>query len=249
MCWGLAASATMVAAGTATTIYAARRLVPTAIWMTLGYFTLMEALQTAGYMVANACGTPANQVITLLSYFHIVFQPFFINAFAMQLIPGEVSKKISIGVYCLCFASAAFMLIQLYPFEWAGTCGAGQPLCGNELCLRYGTWHIAWDIPYNGLALKADDFFGVNWGFPTYMLAVFLLPVLYGSWKFVVFHALVGPIIANQLTDDINEAQAVWCLFAIAILLFALFPLLLRQFRVGHWLLWPSSWTAPLARG
>ena len=237
----------MVATGSATTVYAARSGLPPAIWMTLGYFTIMEGLQAAGYWVADACGTPANQLITLLSYLHIVFQPFFINAFAMQLIPGEISKKIRIGVYCLCLGSAAFMLLQLYPFDWAGTCRIGQPLCGSELCLRSGTWHIGWYIPYNGLALNVDDFFGINWGFPTYMLAVFFLPLLYGSWRFVIFHYFAGPVLAHQLTDSVNEAPAVWCLFSIGILLIVLFPVLLRQLRVDHWIFWPTSWTAPIA--
>ncbi|MEL6418044.1 MAG: DUF5765 domain-containing protein, partial [Pseudomonadota bacterium] len=41
----------MVGLGTAATVAAARRGEPKAIWLTMGYFTAMEALQAAGYRV------------------------------------------------------------------------------------------------------------------------------------------------------------------------------------------------------
>ena len=93
MCWSLSVSTGMVIVGAAATVYTARKGQPAAIYLTLGYFTIMEALQAAGYLVVNACGLAANQVLTLLSVLHITFQPFFVNAFAMELIPGEVRRK------------------------------------------------------------------------------------------------------------------------------------------------------------
>jgi hypothetical protein len=244
MCWSLTVSAAMVAVGSAATVYTQRRGLPRAIWMAIGYFTLMEALQAAGYFVVDACGAPANRLITILSYLHIAFQPFFINAFAMYLIPDQISKRVRVTVYCLCSASAAFMLLQLYPFSWAGSCRIGEMLCGSELCLRSGEWHIAWDIPYNGLATKFYDLLGINWGCPTYALTAFMLPVLYGSWRFPIFHYLAGPVAAWTLTRDVNEGPAIWCLFSIGIILIPILPVLMRQFRVEHWCLWPESWTA-----
>jgi hypothetical protein len=243
MCWSLTASLAMVAVGSATTVYALRRGVPTAIWATVGYFAIIEGLQAAGYYVADACGTTANQSITALSFLHIVFQPFFINALAMQLIPDPITERIRVAVYCLCTASTVFMLAQVYPFEWAGSCRIGQALCGSELCLRSGEWHIAWDIPYNGLARPFDDIIGANWGFPTYMLTVLVLPFLYGSWRFAIFNLFAGPVLANVLTRSVNEAPAIWCLFSIGIILIAISPILLRQFLVERWFLWPKSWT------
>lgn len=242
MCWSFTASAGMVVAGTAATAWSIHKRQPAVIPATLGYFTAMEALQTAGYLVIGACGTRANQVITVLSYLHIVFQPLVINAFAMHLLPQGVTQRIRWLVYLLCAASSAFMLVQLLPLDWAGQCRIGQPMCGAQLCLRAGSWHIAWDIPYNGLTKGLDTFTGHAIGFPTYILAVFVLPVLYGAWRFTLFHALVGPILAFHLTQDVNEAPAVWCLFSIAILLVALLPGLLRQFTVERWILWPAAW-------
>lgn len=248
MCWSLTASATMVAAGSAAAIYTVHKRLPPVVPATLGYFTVMEALQTGGHLVVGACGTPANQLITLLSYLHIVFQPFFINAFAMQLLPEGVRRRIRSSVYGLCAVSSAFMLAQLVPWDWAGACRIGQPLCGPELCVRQGSWHIVWDIPYNGLTTKIDDLIALRIGFPTYMLTVFAMPIVYGAWRFTVFHVLAGPVLASLVTSGINEVPTVWCLFSIAIIVVALVPGLMRQLESNRWYLWPKGWILPAPR-
>lgn len=232
----------MVGVGAVATGVLAARGDPKGIWLTLGYFTIMEGLQAAGYSVIDQCGSPSNEAITLASYLHIVFQPFFINAFAMELLPSPVKIRIRRVVYLCCAISSAVMLAQLYPFAWAGSCRIGVPLCGNELCLVSGEWHIAWNIPYNGLLLPLEDILGVYSGFPTYIAVAFLLPLIYGAWRFVMFHALAGPILAAMLTDNLNEQPAVWCLFSIGILLIALSPLIRGKFETRSWWAWPRSW-------
>ena len=62
--------------------------------------------------------------------------------------------------------------------------------------------------------------------FPSYFLAVFVLPLVYGAWRFVMFHALAGPILAASLTTDPNEMPAIWCLFSIGIILISLSPMI-----------------------
>lgn len=242
MCWSATVSISMVGIGAVVTGVAVSRGQPRAIWLTLGYFTVMEALQAAGYAVVDQCGTASNQAITLLSYLHIVFQPFFINAFAMELVPGPVKARLRRGVYLCCAASSAVMLAQLYPFEWAGSCRPGAALCGAELCLASGEWHIAWNIPYSGLLLPLEDALGIHSSFPTYLLAAFVMPLAYGAWRLVIFHALAGPILANALTANPNEAPAVWCLFSIGILLIGMSPLIRRRFETTAWWAWPKSW-------
>ena len=242
MCWSATASITMIGIGAVATGVTAARGEPRAIWLALGYFTIMEALQAVGYAVVDQCGTTSNEAITLLSYFHIVFQPFFINAFAMELVPGPVKARLRRAVYLCCAASSAMMLAQLYPFEWAGTCRLGESLCGAELCLVSGEWHIAWNIPYNGLLHPLADVLGFHSGFPTYMLVAFVVPLAYGAWRFVIFHALAGPILASFLTANPNEVPAVWCLFSIGIILMGLSPLIREQFKTTAWWVWPKSW-------
>jgi hypothetical protein len=247
MWWSASASVTMVALGGGAAAIAVYRRQPAGIWAPLVYFTLMEGLQAVGYAVVDACGTSANQAVTLLSYLHIVFQPFFVNAFALELLPAPVKARLKRGVYACCTLSAAVMLAQIAPLDFAGACRLGDPLCGEALCLVSGNWHIAWNIPYNGLLLPLEDALGLHSGFPSYLLTVFLLPLFYGAWRFVLFHALAGPILAQLLTDNPNEAPAVWCLFSIGILLMSLSPFIRRGFETGNWPAWPKSWRDPLS--
>lgn len=235
MCWGEGASVAMVGIGAAATGIAISRGMPRAIPTALGYFTVMELLQASSYGVIGQCGTPANETLTLLSVLHIVFQPFFINAFALELVPNPVRSRMQVAVYIVCAISAVIMLLQLYPFVWAGSCRVGTYLCGSTLCTVPGEWHIAWNVPYNGLLLPLEDAVGFHAGFPAYIIAVFLLPLMYGAWRFVLFHALMGPILARLLTSDPNEIPAIWCLFSIGIVLVAMSPTIRGQVESRSW--------------
>jgi len=221
----------MVAVGSVAVVVTARRGMPVMVPVALGYFAAMEALQVAGYAVADQCGSAANETVTLLSILHIVFQPFIINGFAMAMVQRPVGPGMRVVVFTVCALSAAVMLLQLYPFDWAGSCRPGDSLCGQALCTITGTWHIAWDVPYNGLMLWFGEASGMKWGFPTYILSIFALPLVYGAWRFAVFHLLIGPVLASQLTDAPNEVPAVWCLLSIGIGLLSLSPWLWRRFE------------------
>ena len=78
-------------------------------------------------------------------------------------------------------------------------------MCSHtQTCAYRGQWHIGWDILLNG--------FNERW-----MLVHprgFAVPVLYGSWKWSLYHYLVGPFMASITTSDVNERPAVWCLFS-----------------------------------
>jgi Family of unknown function (DUF5765) len=219
MCWSGEASATLAAIGLGTTAYAAYRKEPLQLWICLGYFSLMEALQAYTYTVIQQCGNPANQVATLLGYIHIAFQPFFINAISLYFIPQHVARRVAPAVYIICFAGTVTMWVQSYPITGAGTCQIGLPLCADNLCSVHGNWHIAWNLP---LTRWYQDWFLFkpvlkNFYVP-YAFAAFALPILYGSWRMTVYHFLLGPMLAEQLTNNPNEWPAVWCLLSIGIL-------------------------------
>lgn len=226
MCWSATASIVMVAAGGAATAVTYLKGEPRAIWATIGFFTAMEALQAAGYAVVDQCGSPANTTITALSYLHIALQPLFINAFAMIIAPIPPDRRVRRWVWGVAGLASALLLLRLVPLPAFGTCAPGEVLCGPAWCLRSGDWHIAWEVPLNGLPATL----GLPLQFPAYMLAVFVLPLAYGAWRFVLFHALVGPALAWSLTRDANEMPAVWCLFSIGILATSLSPAL--RYRV-----------------
>lgn len=235
MCWSVEASVAVAVFGTAATGVAKARGQPFAIWGTLGYFTFMELLQVAGYQVVDDCGTTSNSGVTLLSYLHIVFQPIVINAFAMELVPEAVRLRVRKWVFGLSAGSACVMLAQLIQWPALGECTAGSPLCAGNLCTVSGNWHIAWNIPYNALMVPLDRSLGVQSGFPTYMAAVFLLPLVYGAWRFVLLHMLTGPMLAWALTSNPNEMPAVWCLFSIVILCIGLSTRLRRSVSAKRW--------------
>lgn len=222
MCWSIEASVLMTGIGAAASVWSWRRKDPKPIWITLGYFTAMEALQVSGYAVLNQCGTTANEAVTLASYLHIAFQPIVINAFAMELVPEPVKQRVKGWVYLICAFSVAVMLAQLVPWSFAGNCRPGSPLCASNLCTVSGNWHIAWNVPYNGLLLPIENALGLHAGFPTYMIAVFVLPLVYGAWRFVLMHLILGPTLAWSVTDNPNEMPAVWCFFSVLILVLGL---------------------------
>lgn len=222
MCWGLTATAAMTAAGVGAIAVSLKRHDAPAIPLTLTYFTIMEGLQFAGYLVIDTCGTPANEIITYLSMLHIVFQPLVVNAFVMHLTPNPLRPCVRAAVYGVSAFSAVIMLVQLYPFEWAGECRLGAVLCGTTLCTASGDWHLAWHVPYNGLLEPIRELIGRGGSFPTYTFAVFVMPVLYGAWRFAFFHAIAGPILASNLTTNVNEIPSIWCLFSIGILLISI---------------------------
>lgn len=244
MCWSMEATVAMVATGTVATAVTIRRREPPAIPLVLGWFTLMEALQVAGHATVGQCAAPANQATALLSYLHIAFQPFFINAFALCLVPAPVRRGVRMAVWIACGASAAVMLLQAYPFAWAGACRAGTVLCGPGPCVVPGEWHIGWSIPRNDMLAMVSDLPIIANGFPTYIATAFLLPLLYGAWRFVLFHALVGPGLASMLTATANEMPAIWCLFSIGIILASLSRPIRAGLETRSWFLWPASWRA-----
>lgn len=241
MCWSVEASVGMVAIGAIAATVTYRRGEPPAIWLTLGYFSIMEALQVAGYGVVDQCGTTANTSVTVLSYLHIALQPLFINAFAMELVPAGVKRRVQSWVFAACAVSSLVMLAQIIPAPQLGACHPGSALCADRWCTVSGDWHIAWDVPYNGLLVRVEQTFGIYSGFPTYMASAFILPLFYGAWRFVIVHAIAGPILAASLTTNPNEMPAIWCLFSIAILLISLSPLVKRAMSTTRW------WGRPVA--
>ena len=202
----------------------ARRGDPVAIWGTIGFFTVMEGLQAAGYAVVDQCGNSANRTITQLSYLHIALQPLFINAFCMAIAPRAVSLAGRRWVFGLAALASVLMLLRLVPFDWAGACQPGDVMCATAWCLVSGEWHIGWEVPLNAVWSSSLDVFSIRLQFPPYLAAVFLMPLFYGCWRFVLFHALAGPVLATVLSSNPNEMPAIWCLFSVGLLLIGLSP-------------------------
>jgi hypothetical protein len=221
MCWSGEASTTLAIIGLATAAWSAKKKAPSVLWLTLGYFSLMELLQAFTYSVIDQCSLPSNQLLTLLGYLHIAFQPFFINALSLHFLPKEKRARLVVPVYTICFIATLVMLLQLFPFSWAGVCQPGQPLCALNLCSVSGNWHIAWNVPLNGLSFTVGSY-TIGAYLAAYFVAGFIMPFIYGIWRGTIFHLLVGPGLAMLTTDNANEWPAVWCLLSIGIVMLIL---------------------------
>jgi hypothetical protein len=232
MCWSGEASAAIATLGVGCAGYLIKKKQSPLLWAPILYFVLMEALQAYTYSVIDKCGLPSNQIATLLGYLHITFQPFFINMFSLYFIPKDIAKKVAPWAYALCFAAAILMLVKLYPFAWSPQCQSGiRPMCGGFICAFHGNWHIAWQMPINTVL---DHI-------PGYLIVGFIMPALYGSWRFTLFHLLLGPVLARLTTSDLNEWPAVWCLLSIDLMLIATNRHIRRWLTVKSWIFWPKS--------
>lgn len=250
MCWSGEASAGLALMGFVTTAYSVVKKDSPQLWVCLFFFSLMELLQAFTYTVIDLCDSPLNQLLTLLGGVHIALQPFFINLISLYFIPKEISNKICHFVYGLCIICPIAFVIHIYPFSWAGTCQIGRLLCGDMLCSVSGNWHISWLLPLNGIGNglfildNISNYSNLNISsfikdatFP-YLLCVFILPILYGSWKITFFHIILGPVLASLTTNNINEWPAVWCLLSIGIILVIIKTPFRRILHVKYWFWW-----------
>src|SRR5262249_60921659 len=114
-------------------------------------------------------------------------------------------------------------------------------------CPVRGNWHIAWLVPTNGMCISFAH--GLPHGFPSYFLVGFVLPILYGSWRMTLFHAMLGPWLAALTTNNVTEWPAVWCLLSIGLLTIAGKTPVRPVLPVRRWWLWPPSWGGSAALG
>lgn len=232
MCWSETATWSMVGIGSVATAIAWYREEPPAIWGTIAFFTMMEALQVWGYRVIDQCGAAPNAAVTLVSYLHICLQPLVINIFCMALVSPSVTPRMRSVVLGLSGLASLTLLARLIPAPWLGICPPELPLCGTELCTISGSWHLGWTVPLNNL-FSLQAWFGAMGQFPDYMLAAFLLPCLYGAWRFALFNGAMGPVLSSIVTTDPHEMPAVWCFFSVGIVILGLSPAF-RQRLQGH---------------
>ncbi len=210
---------------------------PKEIYLPTAYFVLMEGLQAVTYLVVDDCGNANNVLLTRLAILHISFQPFFINMLGMEFIDPAVKKRIKGWVYLLCAVTAVFCVGRMFPFfDLFGRCELGLALCSHtQTCAYRGEWHIGWNVVMSGL----------NEGWGWYIFSAFLVPVLYGSWKWSGYHYVVGPFAASLTTTDVNERPAVWCLFSTCIIALLVNTRLRGYIYVKRWLTWDYLRGAP----
>jgi hypothetical protein len=171
----------------------------------IGYFSLMEILQYFQYQVIDDC-TDYNEMLTLLGYLHICFQPFFVNIwlFAFARNPPFVFLYLSLVAGVLLASRVLFVKDD----ELCN--GKQEPLCGPKTCSFSGERHIAWNV-----RLRAP---GKYWFTPSIGLHFFMwvAPALVlFQLKPLVALLVTGPYL-GLLTQNIHEQPAIWCYTSIS---------------------------------
>jgi hypothetical protein len=219
MCWSGEASFTLATVGFAGAYLSARYKHPTARWLPLAYFSCMEALQGFTYMWIGKCGNDYNTVLTILSYIHIAFQPFFINMFALSFKPQAWKHWGMIASACT-LSTMVMLSMLMFPGFPANCSPPDQTICGAVTCSYHGNWHIAWMLQLSNLD---PHYF-------SYIFVAFVVPLFYGAWRVVLYHALFGPLLMFLLSSNKDEQPAIWCLLSIGILLATHIP------AISNWL-------------
>ena len=240
MCWSGPASATIAVIGFGMTASLIRSGEKKELWLFLLYFSLMELLQATNYIYVNQCSLFSNKILTFLGFAHAAFQPVVLNMAAMHFIPERVRVRIAPCVYTICCIGTVLFLLKAYPFAFTRLCAVGEEiLCGMNACTYRGNWHIAWQLPLNNILSQPLVVLGTAfmYGLHTkvYIFNAFILPCLYGSWPFVVFTLLAGPLLAYLSTDNINEFPTIWCLYSLEIMLVIIKSPLRKYFYVQNW--------------
>ncbi len=230
MCWSGEASAAIAIGGLTSAWYLKKRGNPAEVYIPTAYFVLMEGLQALTYLVVGECGNAYNTVFTQLAIAHISFQPFFINMLGMEFIDPRVKARIAKPIYFICALTAVACLFRMVPaFDMFGRCELGTPMCSHmHTCAYRGEWHIGWEVLLNGF----------NEGWNWYVVTAFVVPVLYGSWKWSLYHYMVGPFLASLTTADVSERPAVWCLFSTCIIALLVNTRLRNYIRVKRFPTW-----------
>jgi hypothetical protein len=230
MCWSGEASAAIALGGFTSAYFLKKKGEPKEIYLPPAYFVLMEGLQAVTYIVVGDCGNAYNVWLTRLAMAHISFQPFFINMLGMEFIDKAVKQRIKPYVYGICALTAIACLTRMIPaFDLLGRCELGTPMCSHlQTCAYNGEWHIGWDVLLNG--------FNERWRW--YVVTAFAIPIVYGAWKWALYHYLVGPFLASLTTTDVSERPAVWCLFSTCIIALLVNSRLRNYIYIKRWPTW-----------
>ncbi|NOQ16448.1 MAG: hypothetical protein GQ581_05270 [Methyloprofundus sp.] len=211
--------------------------------MTLAYFSLMELLQAFNYTTLGTVD-PNNALYAFLGYIHISFQPLFITWFCLSFIPRTrrmywiTSTTALSGLVSFLFLCGLIINPSL-PGCFAIPCepltdikllmnGSGMASCSStEFVSSMGDWHIAWQWASN------DCHFIRN----SYFVIAFFLPLLYGSYRVMLYSLIFGPLLSIMLTNNPHELAAIWCLLSIGFLSGVKIPWLENFLTVKH-----ASW-------
>lgn len=203
------------------TIAVIKRMDPR-IAATLYFFSMKEAIQYFLYPNIYSCNR-LNQALSMLSWIHISFHPFFVLLFIQAFSRQPEFYNIPLG---LSLVFAVFNIIRINPAVIKVPCKVSTSpisLCQETTCTYPGKHHLAY-----GFRLKsADTYDAYTPNMFTYMLLMFGVPLLIGDWPIPLLNIIVATIpYAIIAPNNLGEASAIWCMFAFTFVGFVYWSLL-----------------------
>jgi len=191
--------------------------------MIILYYTLMELVQTLGYLYIDQCETNINFALTICSHILVIFQPFLWNFYRTRTNSNKTIFNFS------CILSLIWSFIFTYRLFY-GKLGYGVTYgyldyneinVGDEYCMLNGVNHIIWKLPY-----KSSN--GLEPNYFTYLLLWFVPAIYedyYGYYKLLFW--LIQVNITNIISGSVHELSSIWCLFSIPYLCFYFYKYIL----------------------
>jgi len=176
------------------------------------FYTSMELLQTAQYLVLDSCGG-INYWLTVCAHFLIIVQPALWNYFRYKVC--RQNKDIFLFSIKLSLVWAVFFTLRLYPFSLPlinAELDCKDILTGPEVCTFSGPSHLFWSLPYYSYGgLEANLF--------TYLLLWFY-PALYERFGKVKLLIWLGQIVLIYFLVTLSkELPSFWCALSVPFLI------------------------------
>lgn len=210
------------------------------------YFFLMEFLQAVQYyflaesLQDKMCQETVNQVLTVLGFLHICFQPYFCHVINCSLTKSEKYREKYAVVKRLCVIGG-FMLFMRYPLSYVpqlNTNGISESnpstewLRGETLCTfkTKSMVHLGWSVP-----MADPTYYIPGAGIHSFLMFApfFALYEKKGMVLQGLFLFLFGPVTAAFISDNLMEQASIWCFFSIAQIVIMLF--LIRETLIVNW--------------
>lgn len=199
------------------------------------YFFLMEFLQYFQYLVIDDCENPTNQILTVLGFLHICFQPYFTHIINSALTKSPTYLGYYVPILRMTIIAGVMLFARFaltyHPsfapashFEGGGIPGARwegdeynssgvstEWLRAEKLCTLSGKFHLRWEVP------MAD----VSYYVPSAAIHSFFMfmPFFVIKPKNIIQGLVLwatGPALANYISPDLTEQASIWCFFSIS---------------------------------
>jgi hypothetical protein len=215
MCYTPEISMGFAVAGIAAIAYCfTKKGLPTGITLILGFYVLMELLQTVQYSVTNDCENPVNKRLTEVAYGFVIVQPLLWNLFFWANSAAS-EKPLFVAGAGLATVWAAVNLLGRIMYTPANALGPKDSVfASDKVCTRRGQSHLYWT--WTTANLK-----DMNANFLAHLL-IWFVPALLSSTHLtsaLLLLAGAGASLAYGWNYGEPEAMtAAWCYISIPLL-------------------------------